>query len=618
MAKIKSASKRGVIAIVESPEPTATTMYIEGEGYKKDTLAPLFNAPMLMYSTGVPDDYYGANAYISSTTEHRRTDRLGQEGLTMALTRPTAYTTQHTNVTTGADTNPNTIQREGIVRFRHLLSMDPNRYSAPMVRFTNGADSVSVMHVTDASYNWYRLVYWKNFTNDFHEKHATYNISFDGSSDVVTTPYQYLANKGSYLSGISLTWRWNDYNSAYGGINASYMNLARCNLDGSGQNTGLTTRNWYNIQLVGTSELSGDPIYLYNYILNDHAQYITRHNVDAHTTTDLYSNTTAPLAADSFVTWTNAGGTRGTSIGNIPKWSSTVFDDPTSAGNKCWYTPYFDINYDFHPHFYQWDVSTDTFTRNTDITIVGDKSSSYILGMNGQPNTSYSSFAHRSAVWNDTFVSNGTRYLTVIPMTDSYRFADNIPASRTIVTYTVDASDPKILTHKNAVTVPYSIRQAVFLNDAKTILGVITYDAFYLYKWNDSTGWDLASTFTERMNAVGRDSLGRIWGLSSSYSNYPDIHLITTDTPVTITVVPENTSYDYTGTTISTYVNVSAYDYEGNRMELTATLEITGSSMQFTDGSSIKNVTTSTSGETQVAVNIIDGGTSDITASVAV
>lgn len=604
MAKVLDGTVTAGLQIIESPDPNSNVIYIEQKGYKKDTLAPLFNASMNVTTTDYKDWRTFDNQYYNNTdTAYHRT---GAEGASMALTKDCAFTTQ--GIIAGNSTWSTNVSDFG------RLSLDPTMSNSPIKKFVNGSDSVIIYNASYAPYNGYRHLYWKNTSSEFHTQQPTTHAggSFNSGPAYFTNPRAHMAQNGDWLSMIGNVSNLN--NPAYGSVgrvglyrdsianNASYGSL-------------LTQRDGYNLRYIGSSQLTGDPIYLYNYAsTNDYNQYITRHNLTSNTTTDLNTFTSAPPARDSFSTWTNDGGARGTTnISYAAKSSSVTFDDPTSLGNKCWYTPYFDVNYNYHPHFFQWDVSTDTFVRNTDITIVGDLSSTHLTSIlnNGINWSNYFDVD----IWNETFVSNNTRYLTVMTMTGQYARWDATPAARTWITYSVNALNPKELTHHSTITIPTTPRQVIFLNDSKTTMGVFTYGAFHIYKWNDSTGWDLASTINERFSSVGRDSLGRIWALDANVdSKVSDIHLITTDTPVQITVVPENTSYDYTGTTIATYVNVSAYDYTGARMAIGITLEIAGTSMQFSAGASTVNVTTSATAETQVALNIVDGGFSEITA----
>ena len=98
---------------------------------------------------------------------------------------------------------------------------------------------------------------------------------------------------------------------------------------------------------------------------------------------------------------------------------------------------------------------------------------------------------------------------------------------------------PTALTHHSTVTIPETAKQAVFLNDTKTLLGVFGVDAFYIYNWDNTNGWTLTTTLAEKAFAVGRDSTDRIWMVAGGRDNgYADIHVITPTIPVRITITP--------------------------------------------------------------------------------
>ena len=74
------------------------------------------------------------------------------------------------------------------------------------------------------------------------------------------------------------------------------------------------------------------------------------------------------------------------------------------------------------------------------------------------------------------------------------------------------------------VTIPETAKQSVFLNDAKTLLGVFGVDAFYIYNWDNVNGWTLTTTIAEKAFAVGRDSTDRIWMVAGGKDlGYADI-----------------------------------------------------------------------------------------------
>jgi len=79
----------------------------------------------------------------------------------------------------------------------------------------------------------------------------------------------------------------------------------------------------------------------------------------------------------------------------------------------------------------------------------------------------------------------------------------------------------------------------------------------------------------------------------------------------------EKSSYNYQGSDISTYANVSAYNVDNDRIVANVKLVLEGS-IYFTDGSQNKTITTSSSGETQVNMTIKGSSYTRVLASVVV
>jgi hypothetical protein len=297
------------------------------------------------------------------------------------------------------------------------------------------------------------------------------------------------------------------------------------------------------------------------------------------------------------------------------KFSSTAFEDPSSAGNICWYTPYFDTSNNFFPFFFQWNKTSDTFTRNEDVTVSGDLSSNHLNNLTGS-SQSYDGFA--SVSYNETFVAGGNRYLSVFPLCNKYQVNDGGDERRTILTYSIDAANPKSLTHHSATVVPATLKNIVFLNDAKTKLGVFNDQSFHIYDFDTSNGWEKTSTLPYQFWSVGRDSTDKIYATAYNSSGYVDLHLITPTVPVSITLTPASSTYDYQGTTINTTVGVSAFNSNGDRIATTVSLTIDGSTMNFGSGATTATVTTSTSSDVSQALEITGAGFSDIIARVSI
>jgi hypothetical protein len=137
-----------------------------------------------------------------------------------------------------------------------------------------------------------------------------------------------------------------------------------------------------------------------------------------------------------------------------------------------------------------------------------------------------------------------------------------------------------------------------------------------MFNFTPALGWTLTGSLPYRFWSVGTDSTGRIWGLENSNNAAGIIHLITPSVPVNVVLTPASTTYNYTGTTISSTIGVSTYDQTGTRISTSVKLVIDGGSMTFGGNNLTTTVTTSLSADVTAAISITDGGYSNIIASV--
>jgi hypothetical protein len=611
MTKIKSAAHR-VCSVFESPNPSHSVIYIEGEGHNKTTLAPLFNATMKFgnghQGTENNNTYYSGSSYADYSNTQQKEASIGQWGYGLALTKETAVS-QMTDGGLGNSTMSSWIPL-------HKMNMDPNGSNGTIKRFTNSGGIDRIFWIkNNFPYSRYSVTSWYN-TSSAVELHqtapSTSAVGYGGttSNSAQNCPATPVWNNDDYTVFIT-------HQSNIGGARGDkpFQGYGRSTYSGHESiDYGQNIRDHYVTQFIGEGS-DGNPVFLQNAKDNDYTQYIMRYNVGNNNSTQLHLFNAAPSAAG-----TSYGGARGTTtIGSgICKWASQTFTDFTSgadAADKGFYLPYFDTNYDYHPHYYQWDVSANTFTRNEDITISGDKSS---VHMAFPHNDVGDNAGMRNNCWNDTFVSGGTRYLTVMFISGDTIVADGAENQRTFITYSCAAADPKTLTHHSTASVPETITNQVWLNDAKTIMGVITKQAIYVYTWDNTNGWERTSTIPGKFPAVGRDSTDRIWALEQETSgNFADIHVLSLDVPISVVITPASSSYNYTGTTINTSVGVSAYNISGDRIATDVKLTIDGTSMEFSGGSDSATVTTLTNADVSQNVNILSAGVSDIIANIA-
>ena len=162
-------------------------------------------------------------------------------------------------------------------------------------------------------------------------------------------------------------------------------------------------------------------------------------------------------------------------------------------------------------------------------------------------------------------------------------------------------------------------------DDPKTFIAMsIGTSTHPVYNWNTSTEQFTTSySLNGNICTIGNDSNGNIYSAHKGPYGRFEIHAESVVLPNEITVVPAQTRYEYTGTTISSTVAVDAYNYLGNRIAATINLQILGSGVEFTDPSATNNgktisVTTSTSASTAVDIDITSSSFVRITASMSV
>lgn len=602
MAKIKQANKKNVVAVFEDPRPTANTIYFFGDGYNKETLAPVFDQHLLMDPDNGPYQTYGLN---NSTDSY---ESAGAPGFSMAVTKLATHVIH--SAQTGNDSRLN-------LDYTYAMSMDPSNPSTCLKHWTDGTSDL-VTWVAPTPDSHYLEVYWSSMpeTREMSEVNPT-RSHWMQSRDTNYGEYSrihgwfYRDPNTDYLSGLFNRWagQYRDprsHNSPSFGITRfntfpSYSSLSTLNY-----------KEYYMAQYIGASDVDGKPMYLFNDRRVDYRQNIYRHNTSDNTETTLHSFSSTPLASGS-----NYGGARDTSSGikSQAKVSSQTFDDPTSSGNKCWYTPYFDTSNNYFPFFFQWNKTDDTFTRNEDVAVTGDLSSTHLNNLDGVQGDNS---GLKSIIYNETFVFSGSRYLTVFPLDGGYEVNDSAETARTVITYSVDAANPKSLTHHSAVTVPQTIKNIAWLNDAKTQFGAICDGGFHIYTFNATDGWVKTTTFPYQVWSIGRDSAGKVYATTYNSGGYVDIHLITATTPTSVVITPASSTYDYQGTTIDSTVAVSAFGSDGERLALSVDLEIEGSTMTFGDGTTTATVTTSDSADVNQAIKITGAGFSDIIARVQI
>jgi len=174
--------------------------------------------------------------------------------------------------------------------------------------------------------------------------------------------------------------------------------------------------------------------------------------------------------------------------------------------------------------------------------------------------------------------------------------------------------DGSHLTYKSTVDAGFRIRGIMPIEDDYTKFILFGDSHSVIWTWNDTLE-EYVETSTVGMQCYGAmvDSLNRLWMLD----NQNNVHLLSSFSPLTITVTPELAEYNYSGSVINTYINVSAYDIDNVRLATNVKLVLEGATY-FTDDTQTKTIATSASAETQVNIKVTGTSFTRILASVVV
>lgn len=593
-------------SVTEDPIPSSTYTYFQHDAYNKTTFAPQFDTWLQHNATGTSISGFG---YAAGA------DRV--YGGTLMLTGNVTHV-NHTGTATGNAANN--------LDMAPFISMDTTRPFS-WVKYYNDGTNVSVWYqynVTpdngNATGNMY-FIYKLNPGTDLTKTLPT------NSGNAAANPPNVGGNVMGYpvyinpttknlvfaaLSNNNTTGYYYPYRAD--AIYAGPLGTGNINQASLWQTRNIATAQ-QTVQFLGVGS-DGYAVFLGNNVLSDIAQTIYKVNDVSGVTTALATLTAAPSAGGS-----SLGGDRTTNFGSyFVKTASCTFQDPLlGAGTQGFYLPYFDTSGNYVPFYFQWTVSTGVITRNANVTITWTPRTQATTWAVDTVSGSLASqtYGLQRLVHNETFLYSGTRYLTMMQLHGSGTTYDSLPLARTFVTFSMNPTNPLALTYHSFVQIPVTPKNIVWLNTAKSVLGVFGTQYFFTYSFNATNGWVLTGTLPYQYWAVGTDSTGRIWGIDRGITSAGQIHIITLSVPVTVSVVPAQTTYNYTGTTISSTLAVSAYDQNGNRIATSVKLVIDGGSMTFGGSNLTTTVTTSATGDISVAISITDGGYSNIIASVA-
>jgi len=620
-------------AILEDPIPGSTYLYFRTDAYNKTSLTPQFDAQYNFSPTGAlygapPNDIlidsmismntFGHPILSGGTTASYNISHIAFTGVLVLNGEVTHCCHFNTGLTTNDYRNN--------LDHAPFFSMDPTTRPKPASYFTDGTSSVAYWVVWNnsnaggtATLSGTRMVCMVN-ARSADIASGTTVVTNSRNLGLIQTgaPHGYPMYRNPSTG--NMVWAGAYQNTAgyypTGFVGYHTGPAFGPNSTSTSPSTGNQSTD-YSVQFVGISLVDGLMITLQNYNQNDYTHYFYKYNDGANTTTQLNLYNTAPSASGSSV-----GGNRATTQGGVKnKFASRWFTDPLAATSRGFYMPYVDTAGNYAPFYFQWNTTTDNFSRNATNCTVGYGANS--LSTYWSPDgtclaNSSTAYAMQTVWFNETFTVGSNRYLLFMQLNGTGQTIDSAPKSCTFICYSVNAADPRVLTYHSSIPVPSTPKNIVFLNDALTILGVFCLNNFYIYTFTEGAGWTRTASLPYQFSAVGRDNLGRIWGVEPGPYRWGRIHLISLSVPVTIVVTPDATTYTYAGTPITGNLAIKALDASGNRISTTVKLVIDGGSMLFGGSNYTTTVTTSASADVNAAVTISGGGVSNIIASVSV
>ena len=259
-------------------------------------------------------------------------------------------------------------------------------------------------------------------------------------------------------------------------------------------------------------------------------------------------------------------------------------------------------------------ISAYQSTCSIDFTASGSSTPNDLWPMTWTTSDSYQ-FQRRTKLFLNS-PSSSVKYLIAFNMTP-FNYDDNNKSYYTGLVFEMSSSNTTALTYMSSRQMYNDLggetRAVMGMNDDNTrFLAVGTYNAA-VYTFNTSSkALSLAQVIPGEWRHFGADTYGRLW--LTNYNN--DLYCFTLDSPVKITVTAPVASYNYTGSAISSNVNVEAKNYLGSFVSVSSRLTIEGNSAVFTsNGLGVLDVSTSSSGSITVPITINNGGFTRIVAS---
>ena len=201
---------------------------------------------------------------------------------------------------------------------------------------------------------------------------------------------------------------------------------------------------------------------------------------------------------------------------------------------------------------------------------------------------------------------NGIKYLNVVVFRYNFENGNFIPVQG-IYTFRINSEDSLTFTGYNQIDATKQINGFIY-DESREHLIVAKQNAFQILRFNqitlkyESTNFEITGCYS-----VGLDELQRVWYLKTDSS----VHMINMEDAQSVEIEFEKEYYDYTGTTISTYINFSALNYLGEDFAGIFELTISGPAVFTENNTTVLRFTYNGSGKQQVGITIT--GASPIT-----
>lgn len=194
---------------------------------------------------------------------------------------------------------------------------------------------------------------------------------------------------------------------------------------------------------------------------------------------------------------------------------------------------------------------------------------------------------------------NGIKYLNVVTYQPNFDNANYIPVQG-IYTFRIDSATNLVFTGYNQIDGAKQIGGFIY-DESKEHLIVAKQNAFQILKFNqttlkyESTNFEIAGCYS-----AGLDELQRVWYLKTDSS----VHMINLEDAQSVEIEFEKEYYDYTGSTISTYINFSALNYLGEDFAGVFELTISGPAVFTENNTNTLRFDYTGTGKQQIGITI--------------